>query len=146
MRTKLNLNNFIEELQDYIADNAGLGYTVSGRSANLYAGGGLNIDDLSRVNSCTLYDEGLDLLPGGKAFSMQERPVRFAFLAKSNGMAAVNRAFSMLEWIANTRRLQTTNFTIRYLRLSSGPTIVDASDVGTFVADFVVVFLVTQRT
>lgn len=137
---RISPGNFVEELQDHIGDSSGLGYTVA---TDLFVANELDVTGDAKLNTLTLYEEGMDLLFRAR-IPKQERTVRFLFRA-AHAQAALNRAWSFVEWIGNENTFSTTKFRAWVLRFDKGPTVIAARRSGTYVADVVVTFLVTNR-
>lgn len=136
---RLSPVNFIEELQDHIEDEAGLGYVVG---TDLFVSNELDIDGDSKVETLTLYEEGF--APSTRErIPKQERTVRFLFRA-ADAQAAMNNAWTFVEWIGNAETFSTPKFRVWVLRFDKGATVTVARRSGTYVADVVVTFLVTN--
>ena len=75
--TQLQCHGAIEEIQDYIAANSGLGYTVG---TNFVIGDILDLATLGATKAIdlTMYDEGATLEPSGRRWHMH-RDIRFVF-------------------------------------------------------------------
>lgn len=133
--------NFIEQLQDYVAAESGLGYVVG---TDCFVANELDIDGDAKLESLTLYEEGASFDPHARV-PKQERSVRFLF-RDGHEQAAMNRAWDFVEWIGDVVAFSTTSFSVRVLRVDKGPSVVEARRSGTFLADVVVTFLVMNRT
>lgn len=141
---------FIEALQDFIADNSGLGLTVgsAGISGNLTVGNLLNVDDLETLLGseivCTLFEEGGNIVRTGRRHR-QERGVRFVYKG-THGQGAVNSCWTLLQFLENQKSFSTTDFTVWIARTDKLPGVIAADRGGTHLADFVMTFFVQNRT
>jgi hypothetical protein len=147
MRT-LSLDNVLEEIQDYVATNSGLGYVVA---ENFTIGNPLDwhdIDDLlgpgSRVD-LSMHDERPTIRPTGRREHI-EWPIRFVTKGDTaNG--ALSRARSLATWLFNTHTFETAaGIRVWFLRaFASYPGLLARGDSGVCLADFTTRVLVLQR-
>ena len=147
----LVLANFLEEVQDYIAANSGLGLVVPGAGVdggNFTISNVLDIDNLDRALGagidCTMFEEPGTITRTGRRHR-QERTVRFVYKG-SHGQEAVNSCQALLQYLENKRTFVTATFTVWVARTDKTPTVVAADQGGTHLADFVMTFLAKIRT
>jgi len=142
--------NWAEEVQDYIAENSGLGLVVPGVGpvGNLTLGNLLNVDNLDALLGseirCTIFEEGGNLNRTGRRHQ-QERSLRFVFKGE-HGQEAVNSCLALLQFLENGRTFLTSTFRTWVARTDKMPTVIAADQAGTHLADFVMTFLVYNRT
>ena len=97
----LVMANFLEEVQDYLAANSGLGLVVRarGNEGNFTISNLLDIDNLDRALGagidCTMYEEGGTLTRTGRRHH-QNRVVRFIYKG-DYGQEAVTRCQRLLQ-------------------------------------------------
>jgi len=143
-------SGFIEALQDYIADNSGLGLTVgsAGVAGNLTVGNILNVYDLESLLGsqivCTLFEEGGNIVRPHRKHR-QERGIRFVYKG-DHGQEAVNLCWALLQYLENLRSFSTTAFTVWVARTDKLPSVFAADQAGTHLADFAMTFFVLNRT
>ena len=142
---KLGLRDFLEELQDHIANESDLDLTVS---ENFTIGNLLDLQDidtyLSSEIELTMFEEGGGLRRSGRRHH-QERTVRFLYKG-DYGQQAVNRCLALIEWLSNNSlSFQTSNFREWMARTDKLPSVIAAAQTGTHLADCVVTFLVFKR-
>jgi len=141
---------WIEELQDYIAQNSGLGLIVPGAGpvGNFTAGDLLNVDNLDQLLGsgivCTIYEEGGNLVRTGRRHR-QVRTLRFVYKGDIEQLA-VNSCWSLIEFLENKLTFTTLTFKTWVARVDKLPTVIAKDQAGTHLADFVVTFFVYNRT
>ncbi len=141
--------NFAEELQDFIAQNSGLGLVVPGTGpvGNFTIGNILNVDNLDLLLGsgidCTIFEEGGNLIRSGRRHR-QERNIRFIYKG-SFGQEAVNSCWLLLQYLENKKTFRTATFTVWIARTDKLPTVIAADQAGTTLADFVMTFFVFTR-
>ena len=141
--SKLQCHGAIEELQDYIAANANLGYTVG---TNFVIGDVLDLATLQETEAIdlTMFDEGGENLPSGRRWHMR-RSVRFIFKG-TFGQGAVNNAWKFVDWLGTRRAFSTTSYRVLWEENSKLPSVVGATRSGTYLADVVSSFLLFTKT
>lgn len=138
-----------EELQDYIAENSGLGLVVPGTGpvGNFTLGDLLNVDNLDHLLGgqidCTIFEEGGSLTRSGRRHH-QERSVRFVYKG-DRGQGVVNSCWRLLQFLENDRTFLTSTFRTWVARTDKLPTVIAADQAGTHLADFVMTFFVFNR-
>jgi hypothetical protein len=144
MAKLLKLSNLIEEIQDYIADNSGLGYVVG---QNFTAENSMSFTDIGRLLSSqvllTIFDEGGELVPSGR-LTIQNRIFRFVTKGTTPN-DAMDRARSLVEWLWNHKNLLTSTYRSQVRTLERLPTIIDRGEDGSTLVDFVVSMVVFNR-
>lgn len=141
--------NFAEELQDYIAQNSGLGLIVPGIGpvGNFTIGNLLDVDNLDLLLGtgidCTIFEEGGNLIRTGRRHR-QERSFRFVYKGDA-GQTAVNSCWRLLQFLENARTFLTSTFRVWVARTDKLPTVIAADQAGTHLADFVMTFFVFNR-
>ncbi len=141
--TLLKTHGVIEEIQDYIASDSDLGYTVG---TNFVIGDVLDMATLGSTEAIDLsmFDEGAQLVPSGKRWYMH-RNIRFVFKS-TFGQGAVNKAWEFVDWVINQRMFFTTTYKVMWERLSKPPTVIGATRADAYLADTVVQFLLLNKT
>ena len=139
----LKTHGVIEEIQDYIAANSGLGYTTG---TNFVIGDVLDMATLGATEAIDLsmYVEGAQLIPSGKRWYMH-RNIRFVFKS-TFGQGAVNKAWEFVDWVVNERSFYTTTYRVWYEVLSKPPSVIGATRADAYLADTVVQFLLLNKT
>jgi len=139
----LKAHGVIEEIQDYIASDSGLGYTTG---SNFVIGDVLDMATLGATKAIDLsmYDEGARLVPSGKRWYMH-RNVRFVFKS-TFGQGAVNKAWEFVDWLVNERTFFTPTYRVWWEALSKPPSVIGATRADAYLADTVVQFLLLNKT
>jgi len=141
--SQLKCHGAIEEIQDYIAANSNLGYTVG---TNFVIGDILDMATLGETKAIdlTMYDEGGENVPSGRRWHMR-RSIRFIFKG-TFGQGAVNDAWKFVDWLGDQRAFTTTNYRVLWEDNPKLPSVIGATRSGTYLADVVASFLLFTRT
>ena len=153
----LKLDGLTEQIQDYIAANfvstvrqAGASFPTGGYvvGTNFLAENAMQYQDIARLLGnevlLTLFDEGGTLNPSGRQ-THQTRLFRFVTKG-SHSNEALDRARDLIEWLWNAaRHFTTTDFRVRVQTPQQFPAVIDRGDSGSFLADAIVPFFVTNR-
>ncbi len=138
---------FLEELQDHVADNSGLGF-VSGTNFTI----GQSPDPIQDFPTLltatrmrlTIYESSGTLARFSRRIH-QERTLRFLHRGDFP-QDAINRAWNLVEWFENeSLHASLTSFTYRLLRTATLPTIVASSEDGSALADHNMTLLVFNK-
>lgn len=142
----LRLGGMAAELQDYIAENSGLGYVVG---ENFTLQDAADIQDLEQMVASrsqvllTMFDEGGTLIPSGRR-TPAERTFRFA-VKGAHAQEALDRAHELLSWLWNRKAFATAGFVVWVLRAPGLPQVPVRGASGSHVADFIVSMLAYNR-
>jgi hypothetical protein len=140
----LKLENLTEELQDYIADNSGLGYVVG---ENFTAENSMEYTDIARVLGSkvllTIFDENGTLISSGRQ-THQERYWRFVTKG-THANAALDRARELLVWLWNTKTFDLTTYRVLVAQTLKMPEVVVRGESGSYLAEFVLQTLVFNK-
>ena len=141
--SQLKCHGAIEEIQDYIAANSGLGYTVG---TNFVIGDILDLATLGATKAIdlTMYDEGATLEPSGRRWHMH-RDIRFVFKGDF-GQGAVNNAWKFVDWLGNNRSFSTASYKVMWENFPKLPSIIGATRADTYLSDVVSRFLFLNKT
>ena len=141
--SQLKCHGAIEEIQDYIADNSGLGYSVG---TNFVIGDILDLATLGATKAIdlTMYDEGATLEPSGRRWHMH-RDIRFVFKGDF-GQGAVNNAWKFVDWLGNNRSFSTASYKVMWENFPKLPSIIGATRADTYLSDVVSRFLFLNKT
>jgi len=141
--SQLKCHGAIEEIQDYISANSGLGYTTG---TNFVIGDILDMATLGATEAIdlTMYDEGGSLTPSGRRWHIR-RNIRFIF-KDTFGQGAVNKAWKFVDWLGNERTFTTSTYRVWWERNSKLPSIIGATRADTYLADVVAQFLLLTKT
>ena len=141
--SQLKCHGAIEEIQDYIADNSGLGYSVG---TNFVIGDIMDMATLAATKAIDLsmYDEGAKMEPSGRRWHMH-RNIRFVFKG-TFGQGAVNSGWKFVDWVGNQRVFHTTSYRVLWEGFPKLPSVIGATRAGTYLADTVVSFRLLTKT
>ena len=140
---------FLEDFQDHVADNSGLGFVVG---TNFTIGQSPDpIQDFPTILAATrmrltIYESTGTLTRMSRRIH-QERTFRFVHRG-DHPQDAVNRAWGLVEWFENDNlhvTFPSNSFTYRFLRTATLPTIVASSEDGSALADHNMTLLVLNK-
>lgn len=147
----LSLAGWIEEVQDYIAENSGLGYVVA---ENFTIGESFESDLQDFVRSrpgdqvipatLVVYDAGGSAIPAG-SIARAQRSLRFVSRSREHGQAAIDALNRLLEWMQRAGSFPTATFRTLVERAPRLPDLVESNRAGEHLAELIVTFKVLNR-